>query len=234
MSSGVKEVLPPSLDSSSDPPAIFDGTTKLYISYHCPYAQRVWIARNHKGLQDRIKLIPIDLQNRPAWYKEKVYPTNKVPSLEHNNKVKGESLDLIKYLEDNFEGPSLFPDDPAKKEFAEELLSYTDSFNGAVLSSFKGDSLSDAGAAFDYIENALRKFADGPFFLGTFSLVDIAYIPFIERYQPFLLDVKKYDITEGRPKLAIWIQEINNIEAYKVTKRDPKEHVDSYKKRFSV
>lgn len=33
-----------------------------------------------------------------------------VPSLEHNNQVKGESLDLIKYIDEYFEGPKLFPD----------------------------------------------------------------------------------------------------------------------------
>lgn len=31
-----------------------------------------------QGLQDQIKLVPIDLQDRPAWYKEKVNPANKV------------------------------------------------------------------------------------------------------------------------------------------------------------
>lgn len=44
---------------------------------------------------------------------------------------------------------------------------------------------------------------------GNFDLklqVDIAYAPFVERYQLFLLDVKKYDITEGRPKLKAWIE----------------------------
>ncbi|KAK9142407.1 hypothetical protein Syun_011807 [Stephania yunnanensis] len=30
------------------------------------------------GLQDKIQLVPIDLWKRPAWYKEKVYPKNKV------------------------------------------------------------------------------------------------------------------------------------------------------------
>ncbi len=39
-----------------------------------------------------------------------------------------------------------------------------------------------------------------------FIQVDIAYAPFIERFQPFLLDVKKYDILAGRPKLAAWIK----------------------------
>jgi len=33
-----------------------------------------------------------------------------VPALEHNNRVLGESLDLIKYIDTNFEGPSLTPD----------------------------------------------------------------------------------------------------------------------------
>lgn len=31
-----------------------------------------------QGLQEKIKLVPIDLQNRPAWYKEKVYSVNNV------------------------------------------------------------------------------------------------------------------------------------------------------------
>ena len=35
--------------------------------------------------------------------------TTQVPSLEHNNEVRGESLDLIKYIDSHFEGPSLFP-----------------------------------------------------------------------------------------------------------------------------
>ncbi|XP_062092804.1 protein IN2-1 homolog B-like isoform X2 [Humulus lupulus] len=233
MATGVQEVRTPALSSTSDPPKIFDGKTRLYIAYVCPYAQRVWITRNCKGLQEKIELVPLDLQDRPAWYKEKVYPSNKVPALEHNNEVIGESLDLIKYLDSHFEGPSLLPDDPAKKEFAEELLSNTDSFNKSVFSSFKGD-VNEAVSAFDLIETALSKFDDGPFFLGQFSLVDIAYVPFIERFQPFLSEVMKYDITAGRPNLKIWIEEMNNIEGYKPTRSDPKEIISSIKKRFSI
>lgn len=190
----------------------------------------MWITRNCKGLQEKIKLVPIDLKNRPDWYKEKVYPANKVPALEHNNQVIGESLDLIKYIDSNFEGPSLFPDDPSKKEFAEELFAYIDTFNKTVYSSLKGEG--EAGPAFDYVESALSKFDDGPFLLGQFSLVDIAYAPFIERFRPFLLDVKKYDITTGRPKLAAWVEEMEKNEAYAQTRQDPTVLVEGLKKRF--
>ncbi|KAG7027983.1 Glutathione S-transferase L1, partial [Cucurbita argyrosperma subsp. argyrosperma] len=211
---------------------------RLYIAYYCPFAQRAWITRNYKVISlFSAGLLPVistykllvsplfldiifllgffgglqglqNLQNRPAWYKEKVYPSNKVPALEHNGKVTGESLDLIKYIDSNFEGPSLFPDDPVKKQFGEELLAYTDTFLGAVYPSFKGDPVKEAGPQFDYLEAALQKFDDGPFFLGQFSGVDIAYITFIERFHVFLAKVFNYDITEGRPNLAAWIEVI--------------------------
>ncbi|KAK4583447.1 hypothetical protein RGQ29_026254 [Quercus rubra] len=230
----VNEHLPTALDATSEPPPLFDGTTRLYISYTCPFAQRVWITRNYKGLHDNIKLVPINLQNRPAWYKEKVYHENKVPALEHNGKIIGESLDLIRYVDSNFEGPSLRPDDPVKKEFAHgELIPYIDTFNKTVYTSFKGDAVKEASPAFDHLENALHKFDDGPFFLGQFSLVDIAYIPFVERFQIFFSAMWNYDITTGRPKLAKWIEELNKIDAYKSTKPDPKVIVETFKALFS-
>jgi glutathione S-transferase len=67
-------------------------------------------------------------------------------------------------------------------------------------------------AALDKIEAALGKFTDGPFFLGQFSLVDIAYVPFIERFQIFFSGIKNYDITKGRPNIQKFIEVILNDE----------------------
>jgi len=226
------DFIPPVLNSKSEPPSLFDGTTRLYISVTCPYAQRVWSARNIKGLS-QIQIVPIDLQDRPAWYKEKVYPGNKVPSLEHNGKVTGESMDLLEYLENNFEGPKLFPTDPAKKEAANELLKYTDTFTKSgfvALSKPEPEVAEAAGPALDYLENSLGKFDDGPFFLGELSVVDIAYGPFVERFQIAFPALKNYDITADRPKLLKWIQELHKIDAYAKTKADPEIIVATYKR----
>jgi len=228
-------LIPPVLNSKSEPPTLFDGTTRLYISVICPYAQRVWIARNVKGLS-QIKLVSIDLQDRPAWYKEKVYPPNKVPSLEHNGKVTGESLDLLEYLENNFEGPKLFPTDPVKKKAANELLKYTDTFTKNLFVAFlkpEPEAAQEAGPVLDYLENALGKFADGPFLLGQLSLVDIAYVPFVERFQIVFPVLRNYDITADRPKLLKWIQELNKIEAYAKTKIEPETAIEIYKKHLA-
>lgn len=34
-----------------------------------------------QGLQEKIQLVPIDLQDRPSWYKDKLYPPNKVHTI---------------------------------------------------------------------------------------------------------------------------------------------------------
>jgi len=225
-------LIPPVLTSKSEPPPLFDGTTRLYISLTCPHAQRVWSARNIKGLSE-IQIVPIDLRDRPAWYKDKVYPPNKVPSMEHNGKVIGESLDLLQYLENNFEGPKLFPTDPAKKEVADELLKYVDTFTNTAFTALakpEPESAQEAVPALDYLENALGKFADGPFLLGQFSGVDIAYGTFFERYKVVFPAFKNCDITADRPKVLNWIQELNKIEGYAKTVPGPEKIIEAYKK----
>nr|TKV96759.1 hypothetical protein SEVIR_9G450500v2 [Setaria viridis] len=86
------------------------------------------------------------MADKPAWYK-RVYPKNQVPSLEDNKKIIGGSLDLIKYIDSNFDGHKLITDDPRKQRFAEELLGYSDAFNRAMLDELrsKGPVTAEAG-----------------------------------------------------------------------------------------
>ncbi|KAL6896697.1 hypothetical protein ACP4OV_007269 [Aristida adscensionis] len=236
------EVLPPSLGSNSQPPNLFDGTTRLYISYICPYVQRVWIARNFKGLQDKIELVPIDLQDKPAWFLEKVFPSGKVPVLEHNGKVIAESLDLLKYLDANFDGPKLLPadDEPEKKAFADELIAESDSVFAALFKTGRASAEGDAigalvGPALDKMEESLGRFSDGPFLLGhSMTAADVVYAPFIDRFNDFLSAVKHYNMTEGRPKLKAWLQELNKIDAYADTWVDRRMQLVAMMKKFGI
>ncbi|KAG2541611.1 hypothetical protein PVAP13_9NG691500 [Panicum virgatum] len=218
-SAPAKETLPPALGSTSQPPPVFDGTT-----------------RNFKGLQDKIELVAIDLQDKPAWYKEKVYPQGTVPSLEHNNEIRGESLDLIRYIDSNFDGPARLPEDAAKKQFADELIAYADAFTKALYSPLMAhaDMSDEVVAALDKLEAALSKFNDGPFFLGQFSLADIAYVTILERVQIYYSHLRNYDIAKGRPNLERFIEEMNKIDAYTQTKNDPLFLLDLAKNHLKI
>lgn len=46
--------------------------------------------------------------------------------------------------------------------------------------------------------------------------------------------INLYSELHSRIKIVLLIQGINNIEGYKITRSDPKELVESYKKRFLV
>ncbi|KAF3570960.1 hypothetical protein F2Q69_00061871 [Brassica cretica] len=63
------------------------------------------------------------------------------------------------------------------------------------------------------------------------AAVDIAYIPFIERFHLIFKDVMNVDITAGRPNLAYWLKEMNTMEHYTETRQDPQEIIERYKKR---
>eukprot|EP00249_Psilotum_nudum_P015815 c25532_g1_i1 orf=311-1030(-) len=228
----------PVYDATSDSPSLFDGTTRLYISYTCPFAQRTWIARNFKGL-NAVELVAINLTSKPSWYLEKVYPVGQVPSLEHNGKVIGESLDLLEYIDKNFDGPSILPSDPAKQEAVKELFAYSNTFNQTGFTTLRKSELNKAtidetfGPVLDHLESELGKFADeGPFLVGQLGAVDFAYIPFVERFQILFSELANYDITEGRPKLAEWIKALNEQEAYTTTKADPKVLAEQLKRRL--
>ncbi|CAM6075171.1 unnamed protein product, partial [Sphagnum tenellum] len=126
----------------------------LYYFPVSPYSQCVKIALNYKGL-DEIECLPISLKDKPTWYVEKVYPVGKVssltrklfitsklaekknvPALEHNGKVKGESLDLLVYIDQEFGGPNMTPTEEDKKEAAAKLLKYRSTFVEAWLKAF--------------------------------------------------------------------------------------------------
>ncbi|KAL2899340.1 Glutathione S-transferase L3 [Bienertia sinuspersici] len=220
----IEEVLPPFLSSNSDPPALFDGTTRCYT----------WptTALMPTGLHAKIQLIPIELNDKPAWYKEKVYPADKVPALEHNNKIIGESLDLIRYMDSHFEGPSLFPDDPVKKEFVEELFAYSNQWNTTLVWYLKGTTPeNEMRAAMDKLEEYLSRYNEGPFLLGAqFSAADVVYAPFVHRYYPLCIDLHKYDILEGRPKLAAWLKALDAVEAFIETKWDTEQNIKIFKR----
>ncbi|PKA46273.1 Protein IN2-1 like B [Apostasia shenzhenica] len=145
--SSATEELPSILDSTSEPPSLFDGTAS------CQVFKVKIVVHSRAGVAGEDKAGG-HLQNRPVWYKEKkVYPENKVSCLEHNNEVRGEKSNRI------LKSSSL------PKSFYLTAIPLTSCvFSNACKGRY---------AAFNRIEAALWKFDDGAFFLGQFILVAI-------------------------------------------------------------
>ncbi|KAH7434143.1 hypothetical protein KP509_06G002300 [Ceratopteris richardii] len=212
------------------------GEARLYVSTSCPYSQRVWIAKNYKGVEN-MELLSINILDKPKWYIEKISPFGKIPALEHNGKIIVESLDIIKYMDEKFSGPKLFLLDSSKQAMTYDLLRYLDALNNHFFNVLKRKPLNkiqlgkEIGSYFDRLEGYLGKCCkQGPYFLGSISVVDFSYLPFIERYNIILQEIYCYDIFEKRSRLSQWFKICNELDIYTSTKSNPRMVINEMKR----
>jgi glutathione S-transferase len=181
----------------------------LLVSFKtCPWVQRAAIVLREKGIDFEFRHIEPD--NRPDWFLA-ISPHKKVPVLRLDDTVSlFESNAIAEYLDETI-APRLHPADPVVRAVNRAWTDYVPTFAGAVTATAYADNEADynkaaAGipAAFERLEQALTKQGSGPFFNGaSYSLVDAAYAPFLQRYY-FLDRIKPLGVIEKFPRLVAW------------------------------
>jgi putative glutathione S-transferase len=165
-------------DGSSGFPAV-GGRYHLYASYACPWAHRLLILRNLKGLQDQISIsdasyavpgqgwcfsddLPDPLGNQFLYQiYQKADPTFtgrvSVPALWDNEKqtiVSNESSEILEFLNEAYPGPDFFPE--ALRAEINEINAYVyDKINNGVYKCGFAKSQQAYDAAFDSLFEAL-------------------------------------------------------------------------------
>ena len=184
----------------------------LLVSFKtCQWVQRAAIVLREKNMAFEFR--HIDPDNRPDWFLA-ISPHKKVPVLRIDDAVSlFESSAIAEYLDETI-APRLHPEDPVQRAVNRAWTDYVPTFASAVTAT--GYSTDEAAykaaaekipAAFGQLERALEKQSPaGPFFNGaTYSLVDAAYAPFLQRY--FYLDrVKPLGVIDKFPRLRAWAE----------------------------
>lgn len=178
-------------------------TTVLYCSWFCPFAQRAWIALEEKGVDYRYTEInPYEVNPaEPGGYTKKALslaekarlmpdlihasPRGLVPAIDFNGNPIWESVPLIEFVDEQFDGPSLMPRDPVLRAqvriwtaHATERMQKT--FYIMLMSQDIAAQEHNREIFFEECRILSRAMAGtGPYFLGeSFSMVDIALAPF--------------------------------------------------------
>ncbi|MEH2128499.1 glutathione S-transferase family protein [Nostoc sp.] len=194
----------------------------------CPFCERVWFALEEKEIPFATEFI--DLNNKPKWYTDLV-STTLVPAAKIEDKLVYESKDILLALEERF-GPTLLPEDPEENTVARQWLEDAET-NGVRDIAYKflrqppedPHELASLQAAFeaklDELEQLLGKYP-GPYFLSTFSVVDITYSPHLDRLAANLPVYRGYQLKGNPryPRINAWFEALKQRPAYHRVKSD--------------
>jgi glutathione S-transferase len=162
---------------------------KLYQAVPSSNSDRTKIALHEKGLPyERITLVLANKdQKRPEFLK--LNPYGKVPVIDDDGRVLFESCIINEYLEEKYPNPPLMPKDPYLRGRGRVLVDYALNYLHEPYWALRGQLLKPAGerdqAVIDEKQRSLRELmqyletdlGDKSYFLGEFSLTDIAIIP---------------------------------------------------------
>lgn len=225
-------------------------THTLYNARVCPYAQRAVWAFEATNLP--YKLVEIDLNNKPAWYVEKINPLGKVPALklgeEDDEKapILVESLIISQYVAD-LTGRLL----PTDALIRAQISLFTQRYTDSVVSPFfqyartsPGEERATAKAklfeGLAYVEELFEEqqtssSSKGPYFLGEeLSLADINTATHHARLVLALAHFHQLRVPgeEKLPRLTRWFNAIQARPDWQRTYEKPEALIKALSKFF--
>jgi glutathione S-transferase len=210
---------------------------ELFSFAACPYAQRTRMVLIEKELG--FELTEIDLQERPAWFRE-VSPYGKVPVLRHQGRVVYESAIINQYVDEAFPERPLMPRDPYARAQVRIWIDYCETrFLQAThrLMSERDDAdklpanRARLTEVLRFMEHeGLRKLGDGPYWMGaTPTLVDFQYLPFFERF-PVYEELAGAEWPDDCTRLRRWFDALSRRASYLETRHTLDFHLEQQRR----
>ncbi|KAL5233998.1 hypothetical protein ACI65C_001408 [Semiaphis heraclei] len=221
---------------SVEPPKV-PGSLRFYSMRFCPYAQRVQLVLNAKGiLHDTVF---INLSDKPEWFLN-IFSAGKVPALIYENKFLSESLLLADFLDEQYPEPPLHDNNPLQK-ILDKLVIESFGKVGTAFYKLMMTTKEIEKNNFDELVNSLipieTELAErgSTFFGGNKpSMVDYMIWPWFERLDainPFSHGAFVIPFESKFPRLTKWKSLMivdNAVAPYYIT---PEKHAEHFTKR---
>ena len=176
----------------------------LYDAARCPFCARARIVLVEKGIEH--ETVIVDLDDRPGWVVELNPPDGRVPVIElPGHGLLPESRVIMRYLDESFSEPALMPETPEERALVDLAF---EQFDRRISGPYYRLKSGRAGA--EELETSLAELdaelGQRDYLVGSsYSLADIAYIPWIIRTE-LLLDVAVRD----HRNLAAWLERLED------------------------
>ena len=156
-------------------------SVRFYYGSGSPYAWRVWLALEHKGIPYHRKTLSFDAGDLKTTEFGALNPRRRVPVLVDDDFALAESAAIVEYIEDRWPlAPALFASDPRQRAIQRRMVREADDYLadlGQRLASGEGskDALNDVRRELALWEDA----ATGAYLSGELSAVDVKVYPFM-------------------------------------------------------
>ena len=200
----------------------------FYYGSGSPYAWKVWLSLEHKGLSYEAKRLTFEPNQTKTPEYLKINPRGRVPAIVDDGFALSESNAIVEYLEDRYPEKPLLPRDVKQRAVARRLIAEVssdlepafDPFSEATL--YTKPEQRDANLIAEKrvkLDAELARWADaltGDFFAGEVGLVDYTLAPWI-RMLPRIEERAPgfgYKPADLPPKLAAWLARIERLPFY--------------------
>jgi glutathione S-transferase len=200
----------------------------FYYGSGSPYAWKVWLALEHKGIPYDLKVLSFDKKENKTPEFLKVNPRGRVPAIVDGGFALSESNAIVEYLDERTPEKPLLPKDAKERATARRLIAEVSSDLEKAMDPFVEATLYTKPEARDQkliaetrakLDQELARWADaltGDFFAGAVGLVDYTLLPWIRmlpRIEQRLpgLGYKPQDLP---PKLSAWLARMEKLPYY--------------------
>ena len=192
---------------------------KLYYASGSPYAWRVWLALERKGVPYHQKVLSFSEGDLKTAEYGALNPRRRVPVLVDDDFVLFESAAIVEYIEDRWpNGPALFAHEPRKRAIQRRMIREADQYLSAIGTRYatapSEESAKDLKQELALWEDATT----GDYLSGDLSAVDLTVYPMIALF--VRIASRRADFAKDEfisPRLSAWIDRMEALPIVKHT-----------------
>lgn len=198
----------------------------MALQFHCasgsPYAWRVWLALEHKGIPHELKMLSFDAGDLETPAFTAINPRQRVPAIVDDGFALYESGAILEYLDDKWpREPRLLSSDVRARALQRRMIQEADQYVAEAMGKVF-DAVGESGSADQVAEAKTAMSAElarwepaiaGDFLAGALSAVDFTLYPMLALVYR-LAERRAPALTEGGlagPKLAGWMQRMKAL-----------------------
>jgi glutathione S-transferase len=203
----------------------------FYYGSGSPYAWKIWLALEHKGVPYEAKRLTFDPDQTKTPEFLKINPRGRVPAIVDDGFALYESNAIAEYLDERFPEKPLLPKDAKSRALARRIMAEADAYLGTI-----GGELLEATLYTKEEARDAKKIAElkgkvreelarwepnltGDYFAGALGLADYAAYPWVRMLvraeeRGAGLGFKREELP---PKLAAWLKRIEALPYYEKT-----------------